>query len=225
MLASRSSLKQGAWISANPIGTTHGLWLDDKMALLRVWETYVAPLKSYRGKDNIFLPFLQTLSSGTFNHFFHPQDSNPSEANLIQVDRRALADFAEYWGRLDPDLVSLPDLWREIFLGLRESGNWRRVKSLFGASRGRCFFRTDTGYMGLRPPGTEPGDLFVALHGGKALYILRPSPTHIHRNLYPRSCPRKYNFIGECYLHGAMDGEAIRAYKASGMIPYQFDLC
>jgi hypothetical protein len=100
-------------------------WLDDKMALLRVWETYVAPLKTYRGKDDVFLPFLQTLSSGTFNHFFHPQDSNPSEANqrVIQVDRRALADFAAYWERLDPDLVSLPDLWRERLLGLRESGN------------------------------------------------------------------------------------------------------
>ena len=107
------------WVEGDFIG-----WLDDKMALLRVWETYVAPLKPYRGKDDVFLPFLQTLSSGTFNHFFHPQDSHPSEVNqrVIQVDRRAQADFAAYWERLDPDLVSLPNLWRERLLGLREIG-------------------------------------------------------------------------------------------------------
>jgi hypothetical protein len=61
--------------------------------------------------------------------------------------------------------------------------------------RGICFFHTDNGYIGMCRPGTTPGDLVFLLHGGKVPYTLR------------KNGDSTYNFIGESYVHGVMQGQ------------------
>jgi len=51
--------------------------------------------------------------------------------------------------------------------------------------------------MGLR--GLEVGDVVVVLLGGSVPHILRPQPEK----------PGFYSVIGECYVDGIMDGEAL----------------
>ncbi|KAG7405282.1 Heterokaryon incompatibility protein 6, OR allele [Fusarium oxysporum f. sp. rapae] len=65
----------------------------------------------------------------------------------------------------------------------------------------RRFFRTENGYMGLGPPDIQPGDAICLLLGGCVAYALR------------RSAHETWIYIGECYIHGIMDGEA--AVKAT----------
>ncbi|KAF5588267.1 heterokaryon incompatibility (het-6OR allele) [Fusarium subglutinans] len=60
----------------------------------------------------------------------------------------------------------------------------------------RRFFRTEKGYMGLVPPDIQPGDAICLLLGGSVAYALR------------RSAHETWIYIGECYVHGIMDGEA-----------------
>ncbi|EMT71127.1 heterokaryon incompatibility protein-domain-containing protein [Fusarium oxysporum II5] len=60
----------------------------------------------------------------------------------------------------------------------------------------RRFFRTEKGYMGLGPPDIQPGDTICLLLGGCVAYALR------------RSAQETWIYVGECYIHGIMDGEA-----------------
>lgn len=65
------------------------------------------------------------------------------------------------------------------------------------ATFGRRFATTRGGYMGLVRKDVAVGDEVFVLLGGEVLYVLRPERDH-------------YLFVGECYLHGLMDGEAMR---------------
>jgi hypothetical protein len=64
------------------------------------------------------------------------------------------------------------------------------------ATVNRCFFDTETGYMGMGPRHTQLGDLAVVLIGGSFCFILRPKG-------------QWYELVGDAYVHGAMNGEFI----------------
>ncbi|KAF2844805.1 hypothetical protein T440DRAFT_483907 [Plenodomus tracheiphilus IPT5] len=64
------------------------------------------------------------------------------------------------------------------------------------ATFGRRFFTTTCGYMGLAPAAAQINDCVCVLFGGQVLYLLRDRPDG------------RYEFVGECYVHGMMDGEA-----------------
>jgi hypothetical protein len=59
-------------------------------------------------------------------------------------------------------------------------------------------------YFGLAPPGTKQGDLIFILFGCSVPVVLRKLPGR---------GKERYNFIGECYVHGNMDGEALPLVK------------
>ncbi|KAH7336283.1 heterokaryon incompatibility protein-domain-containing protein [Rhexocercosporidium sp. MPI-PUGE-AT-0058] len=63
--------------------------------------------------------------------------------------------------------------------------------------RHRRFFVTEKGYMGLGPQAMLPGDTISILFGGDTPYALRKK----------EKC---WQFVGECYVHGVMKGEAVR---------------
>ncbi|KAH7379565.1 hypothetical protein BKA66DRAFT_466288, partial [Pyrenochaeta sp. MPI-SDFR-AT-0127] len=65
----------------------------------------------------------------------------------------------------------------------------------------RRLFTTRNGYMGLGPGIVEPGDVVVLIAGARTPYILRP--------LVGQDSPTRYSFIGEAYVHGVMNGEAL----------------
>jgi len=60
----------------------------------------------------------------------------------------------------------------------------------------RAWITTTRGYVGLAPEDVKEGDVICILFGGKVPYALRPRDGH-------------YLFLGECYVHGIMDGEAM----------------
>ncbi|KAL2068966.1 hypothetical protein VTL71DRAFT_15304 [Oculimacula yallundae] len=66
--------------------------------------------------------------------------------------------------------------------------------------RNRKFFITEEGRMGLGPKGILPGDTVCILFGGDTPYVLRKKD-------------KCWQFIGECYVHGIMKGEAVRDLK------------
>jgi hypothetical protein len=77
----------------------------------------------------------------------------------------------------------------------RQKQSWMMIdikKTTFG----RRLFETSRGFMGLGPPAAQVGDQVCLLLGGQVLYVLRDRG-YGHRE-----------FIGECYVHGMMDGQA-----------------
>ena len=64
------------------------------------------------------------------------------------------------------------------------------------AIRGRSFFTTNDGYIGLAPIATKPGDQVCILLGCQSPLVLRPCGNGSHK------------VVGECYIDGFMDGAA-----------------
>jgi hypothetical protein len=75
--------------------------------------------------------------------------------------------------------------------------------SFLEACIGRRIFVTKKGYFGIGPAELEEGDEIYILAGGKLPLVLRP---------LPKSRPRTFELVGDCYVHGIMDGEAVSGH-------------
>ena len=75
----------------------------------------------------------------------------------------------------------------------RRSSFWANV---FNIVAGRCFYTTFEGYIGLAPEAAEPDDQVCVLLGCQSPLLLRPKEIGFHE------------VVGECYIHGLMDGAA-----------------
>ena len=121
------------------------------------------------------------------------RDMIATDSNLF---KRRISDDSEAMEALD----SLKDL---SLSPLYSYGSRRHaVVSLSDATASSRFFVTSGGRPGLGPPDMQAGDCVVVLMGGNVPYILRKSQQDsesTHQNVY--------SFIGECYVHDAMDGQ------------------
>lgn len=74
-------------------------------------------------------------------------------------------------------------------------------KYMRASMRNATFLRrlmwTEKGYMGLAPAAAATGDKVYLFFGGQVLYVLRQKGEAEHE------------FMGECYVHGLMDGAAV----------------
>lgn len=71
------------------------------------------------------------------------------------------------------------------------------VRSVNGATSNRVFACTKNGYYVLGPKVLAEGDVVCVLWGGKMCFCLRPL------------AEGRWLLVGECYVHGLMNGEAI----------------
>ena len=83
------------------------------------------------------------------------------------------------------------------------------LKSASGCRR-LCW--TTRGRMGIVPAATMLGDFVCILFGGQVLYVLRSTGQDL------------YKFVGECYIHGLMDGEAFEQGDAQALDKETFSL-
>ena len=67
---------------------------------------------------------------------------------------------------------------------------------------GRCFCVVGDEYMGLAAPLAREGDVVVVLYGGNVPSVLRSI-------LSPRNDEQLWELVGEAYVHGIMEGEAL----------------
>ena len=75
-------------------------------------------------------------------------------------------------------------------------------------TRNRKFCITELGRMGVVPASTETGDRIVVLFGMQTPVVLRTlAPVSVDAR------PACYQLLGESFVHGLMDGEAIRAME------------
>jgi hypothetical protein len=85
--------------------------------------------------------------------------------------------------------------------------NMKRYLEIFNlmtANKRLC--RSSKGYLGWVNHGTVAGDLVCIFHGAQVFYILRPQSRD------------SYKLVGECYLHGIMDGEVMELMEHEDQI-------
>ncbi|EON66518.1 hypothetical protein W97_05763 [Coniosporium apollinis CBS 100218] len=68
---------------------------------------------------------------------------------------------------------------------------------IYDVEAGEQFCVTQNGYMGNAPRSTLPGDKICVLYGARVPFVLREEGA-------------SYRIIGDCYIHGLMDGEAFQ---------------
>jgi hypothetical protein len=78
-------------------------------------------------------------------------------------------------------------------------------ESVCGMVLNNAFFITKSGNLGIGPPDIQPGDQVWIFHGGHVPFVMRKAPecgiSHGHVKLL---------LVGDAYVHGVMDGEAVR---------------
>lgn len=77
--------------------------------------------------------------------------------------------------------------------------------------RNKRLFCTQNGAFGIGPRAAQPGDHVVLLHGSNAPCVLRPRGQH-------------YQFVGECYIHQHMHGEAIEMADRGIFVVEEFEM-
>jgi hypothetical protein len=75
-----------------------------------------------------------------------------------------------------------------------------------------AFFVTKKGYIGMGPLDTRPGDQVWVLYGGLVPFVLRGVGAD-KRN----GEAREFTLVGDAYVHGVMDGEAVRDGEAESV--------
>ncbi|TDZ33045.1 Heterokaryon incompatibility protein 6, OR allele [Colletotrichum spinosum] len=76
----------------------------------------------------------------------------------------------------------------------------------------RRFFVTEKGFFGLGPPSMVVGDRVCILRSGVVPYVLR------------RRDGGRWKYVGECYVHGIMDGEVVQWSKEGAYAYETFDI-
>lgn len=82
--------------------------------------------------------------------------------------------------------------------------------AIASATLERRLFFTKSGYMGLGPSCIREGDTIYVLFGGHTPFIVRSAGQKTVPFEEPQSC---HELVGDCYVHGIMDGEAMEDYE------------
>ncbi|KAI1747010.1 heterokaryon incompatibility protein-domain-containing protein [Xylaria castorea] len=138
---------------------------------------------SYQGKESLLEAYSRTICCNELRDSFFP----PNEWHISQQEcETAVTELMVSGNSDDPDLSRSTEL--RLFLS-------QAVESL----KGRCFFWSTDGYIGLGPQGAQPGDRVCNILGCSVPILLRPHPEPANR------C----SVVGECYVHGLMHNEGL----------------
>ena len=157
---------------------------------------------------------------------------------LLQGSNNCLADFSAYLLKSVNSfngVHGLPNLEKpfssqaaSVLERLAANGD---MSSFQAAARPVCqrrsIFLTDDGFLGLAPDTIEDGDILCVLSGGDVPFLLRPirpkSNFRMEEAQPTNLCTSdlsimKYYLVGECYVEGLMQGEAIEALHKGSAI-------
>lgn len=160
--------------------------------VLEIWHEQQTRSSFYPTGERLIDVYPDVLTTGLGNKVNRArgqaahQQANFS-AYIIQLMKSSQHSVSDY--------TSLHNLISLYFQG--KSGNWESwVSTANGTAWGHSFFTTTKGYMGLGSQAMKAGDVVVILAGGEVPFILRRAGEF-------------FQLVGECYVHGIMNGEAV----------------
>lgn len=168
-----------------------------ELPIQRLWhsisgEHHFSLEMEYRNEESALFAFMQTLSNGCIQNApregagkpYHEIPNSTWWAHEAGYLAEALRGTDKV-SREIRDTATLPDA-KDGYT------KWSRVAN--GASRNRRFALSAGGLYVLGPKAMEPGDMIYVFLGGKMPFVIRPWGEH-------------WLLVGECYVHGLMDGE------------------
>jgi hypothetical protein len=89
------------------------------------------------------------------------------------------------------------------------------------ATYGRQLIKSVNGHVGLTTIGAQEGDLICILFGARLPFILQYADRRAdEREDYPNHT--RYHVVGEAYIHGLMQGEAMQVFKDKSLPEHEF---
>ena len=173
------------------------IWEND-VRILR--DRVVNMLETYSTGEDVATAFTLTLSAGKLPRSVEEAGTTEQQFADSVLDFMAAVKLPK--DTEEERKHRYDEIARFRHLGL--DGDWLRPYLVLCERR---FFVTDIGYMGLGNHYMVEGDVIAILFGMHAPCVLRP------RSDDPRA---GYEFIGEAYVRGAMDGEATKDLPRSG---------
>lgn len=159
---------------------------EDELSLLEAsirWQQHVAAHKEnpYRTSEGRYRAFWKTLVGNRFR----------GSSGLVLPPTNANISYEILTKRraVPSDLSYHSPLFLEMCLF---QGRMAIVTSE------RSFIITDHGFLGMAPDDSKPGDVVCVFQGGEVPFVLRPKEND------------QWELIGECYLHGIMEGKAVK---------------
>jgi len=144
------------------------LWIERQAETVRKLEQYMYPEET-----NILAVLWKTLIAGATHDEVAPDDT-----------------YVEYFNaHLDATMQRSPLINRQA-RSFCDAVRWR--------SRYRCLATTENGYFGAVPQTAQVGDWVCMFHGGRHLFVVRPSGTN-------------FEYVGHAYVHGLMTGQVLTA--------------
>ena len=152
------------------------------------------------------------------------EDSNEKPAIWTTILGGCLhAGSAGQYRRILPEDVVAVEAWRKLATSLVEQGyngiriphGDRKMRLIdedisYSMSRSKLW-STSQGFLGLGRQTVEKGDEVFIIKGSPVPLILRPIEGARLSQLGLPEREQGYLFVGECYLHGFMDGEAVKS--------------
>ncbi|KAL8893560.1 MAG: hypothetical protein Q9192_005143 [Flavoplaca navasiana] len=117
--------------------------------------------------------------------------------------------------RLSPQYIEMLREWRDFTRHNNLQLNKAPIKSSLRdidsrMRRPQRLFRTTHGLLGVGPTTLKEGDCLFVAKGSESPLLLRPFYGSAIEGGQQENFP-KYHFVGRCYVHGIMDGEAVFA--------------
>jgi len=150
----------------------------------------------------------------------------PQERNTNTFDQNYyLSNYSEW--DIKGTLESDPSI-EAILEKLAAAGDAARfLETAIPVCERRRMFLTMNGFLGIGPDCVQEGDIVCVLSGGDLPFILRPVQPKSEPHNEPeitalhseQSSAKHYRLVGECYVEGLMNGEAISALdKAEDLV-------
>ncbi|KAI5458121.1 heterokaryon incompatibility protein-domain-containing protein [Mariannaea sp. PMI_226] len=169
----------------------------DKLPIETIWERMYGDEafnleRRYPNGDTAFFALVQTLTNASVG-----ADRSRTYEDIPKTEW--LANGAAYLVRAGGTLEMSPDV-----RALAPGGNafkWSHEATL--VSRYRRFGVTEGGLYVMGPGLMEIGDVIVVLYGGRVPFVIRPRKGEDGDEV------DGWTLVGECYVHGYMNGEAL----------------
>ncbi|KAF8853909.1 HET-domain-containing protein [Acephala macrosclerotiorum] len=194
------------------VSTSVNLYARDPLSRSRLWDFVLDIWSVLQNKDagypngeSLDEALAQTLTMS--DTIIRMADADAETYHAIDFQHFCVAVYEQTISRMieegrTVDVETLNKEWEAEYLRLKSLVGAHTKLPTFGKDvprtcGGRALFGTTSGHIGVGDATMEQGDLVCVLLGGRTPYILRPVDGG------------KYRFVGECYLHGIMYGEAL----------------
>ena len=201
-LGPESPFVQDFW-TRNPVAST---WLSSGLA--RMYDEdhpYPQILSRFAGSAYALVDRNLSLDDAFLRTWVSGETGAGEDVFDYQADSRA------YWDRLFWGSLGNPYRRAEEGKSGDEEVRWRRYRDNAAVvCNQRKFFTTHKGFFGLGPGALKEGDRVAVLLGSDAPFVIREADPDSLDPKMPVPHDTKFKLVGECYVHGLMQGQAVR---------------